>query len=193
MSLLKLYEEVDQYQVVLDWIDEHEDEIIAAGGELPGHLVELLDEVQGRVEEKVERTGLFVRNLEANAKAIEEEAQRLAKRARVLRSTAKGLKEYLGHQLDRLGVTRIDSPRCPVRWQTNGGKPSVELIDPNNVPEMFRRIKVEFDAEKAFAVAAEVSAALDSGEPITTRKGPFVVEFPELGIRVKRGRHVRVG
>lgn len=184
-NLLKLYEEVDQYQVVLDWLDEHDDEILAAGGELPEHLAQLLEEAEGRVEEKVERTGLFVRTLEANAKALEEEAARLARRARVLHSTAQAVKSYLGHQLDRLGVSRIDAPRCPVRWQTNGGKPSVELIDPDNIPEKFQRVRVEFDASKALKYAARDLAEVGPG--------PFELDIPELGIRVKRGRHVRVG
>src|SRR5690606_22994620 len=63
--MLKLYEHVDQYQVVLDWIEEHAAEIEAAGGVLPPELEELLDQAEGALQEKVERVALVIQNLKA--------------------------------------------------------------------------------------------------------------------------------
>lgn len=105
-TMLRLYEAVDQLEVVLDWMSEHEEAIVAAGGELPPELAELLDEVEGTLEAKVERTALVVRNLLANAKAAKEEADRLAAIAGTYNRQADSLKNYLLHSLKRAGVPK---------------------------------------------------------------------------------------
>lgn len=180
-TMLKLYEAVDQLEVVLDWMDEHEEAIIAAGGELPPELEELLEEVEGTLETKVERTALVVRNLLANAKAAKEEADRLAAIAATYSRQADSLKNYLLHSLKRAGVPKIETPRAKVRIQANG-TPSVRLAAPGEIPEPFRRVKVEFDA-----VAARNHLKNHNAIP-TPEDGEVEID----GLVVSRGVHLRI-
>lgn len=146
-TMLTLYEHVDQYQTVLDWLEEHEEEIRAAGGEIPPELDELLEQVEGDLETKVERTALVIQNLKANAKAAKEEAERLASTSRSYQRQADALTNYLQHQLNRAGAQRIETPRIKVRLQ-RASRPSIRPI--GDIPEEFQRVRVEFDGTKAY-------------------------------------------
>lgn len=114
---LKLYDATDALLDVRVWLEEHSDEIIAASGELPPELAELLDLAEGQLEAKVERVALYVRELIATADAIDSEAKRLAARAKAARNTADGLKGYLKAQLERVGMTSVKGVLATVRIQ----------------------------------------------------------------------------
>lgn len=183
-TALKLYEHVDAYQVVLDWMEEHEDDITAAGGVLPPELEALLDEIQGDLQDKVERTALVAQNLLANAKAAKGEADRLAALAKGYERQAETLKGYLKYQLERAGVKKIETPTAKVAIQKNG-RPSLRLADPNYIPEQF---KVQppppppvFDSQGAYEYLK--GAKLLPAEP-------GVIELD--GIVVELGSHLRI-
>lgn len=146
-SVLKLYEHVDDYLQVLDWIDENAEALEEAGGELPPELEELLDQVEGDVRQKVERTGLVVLNLLANVKEIKAERDRLKALAAGYERQANSLKEYLKVQLQRLGETRVDGARCKVRVQ-RASRPAITA--PEGVPPDFQRVRIELDGTKAY-------------------------------------------
>ena len=66
---------------------------------------ELLDyeqfsRLQMEREAKIENTALYVKNLEAEAKAIKEEEARLSERRKAMENKAKRLREYIGFALD---------------------------------------------------------------------------------------------
>lgn len=177
---LKLWEHIDDYQQVLDWIEEHEGEIREAGGVLPPELEELLEAVEGDVEAKVERAALVVRTLLVNAKAAEEEADRLAAIARGYDRQADSLKRYLLIQLQRAGMDRVETPRAKVRRQRNG-TPAVALRNPDEIPEAYQRVTVSFDSAGARRDLKEAGALpTEIGE---YERGPF---------RVTLGEHIRI-
>lgn len=183
-TALKLYGHVDAYQVVLDWMEEYEDEIIAAGGVLPPELEGLLEGVQGDLQAKVERTALVVQNLLANAKAAKGEADRLAGLARSYERQADTLKSYLKRQLERAGVKKVETPTAKVAIQKNG-RPSLRLADPNYIPEQF---KVQppppppvFDSQGAYEY-------LKGAKLLPTEPG--VIELD--GIVIELGSHLRI-
>jgi len=178
--MLKLYEHVDQYQIVLDWIEEHAAEIEAAGGVLPPELEELLDQAEGALHEKVERVALVVQNLKANAEAAQAEAKRLQAIARTYERQAEALKTYLHVQLQRAGLDRIEAPRAKVRVQLNG-RPTIRPADPNNIPEPYRKVVITFDSEAAYR---------DLKERGLIPAGPGRVEVD--GLLVERGTHLRI-
>ena len=179
-TAMRLYEYVDDYETVLDWIEEHEDVIREAGGELPPELEALLDEVEGAVEEKVKRVALVVQNMLAAAKAAKAEADRLSALAASRTRQADSLKTYLAMQIRRLGTTRVDTDLVKVRIQRNG-RPSIRPLDPEHIPEPFRRVRVEFDGAVAYDTLK--SAGLLQDAPDT-----FDIE----GLRVEYGEHVRI-
>jgi hypothetical protein len=177
--MLKLHEYVDDMEQVLDWIAEHEDQIVAAGGELPPELAELLEQVEGNVTEKVRRVALVILNLTASAKAASAEADRIAAMARTYERQTESLKRYLMFQLERAGTTRIETPTVKVRIQKNT-RPSIRLASPE-IPEQFRRVRVEFDASAAYSV-------LKAAKCLPEEPGRIEID----GLIIELGRHVRV-
>ena len=93
--MLKLHEYVDELEQVLGWIGEHEEEVVAAGGELPSEVMELLERIEGNLTEKVRRVALVILNLTASAKAAHAEAERIAAMARGYERQSESLKRYL--------------------------------------------------------------------------------------------------
>lgn len=149
-TMLKLYEAVDAYQTALDWMDEHEEEIIAAGGELPEELDAILEQAEGDLEEKVKRVALVVQNLKANASAAKEEADRLATTARSYQRQADALTNYLHHQMERAGVPRVETPVVKVRIQ-RASRPSIHsTVDLDELPDDLKRVTVSLDGNAAY-------------------------------------------
>lgn len=150
-TMLKLYEAVDAYQTALDWMEEHEDEIISAGGELPEELDAILDQAEGDLEEKVKRVALVVQNLKANANAAKEEADRLATTARSYQRQADALTNYLQYEMERAGVPRVETPVVKVRIQ-RASRPSITPTVPiEDLPQEFQRIRdPDFDGAAAY-------------------------------------------
>ncbi len=180
--MLKLHEYVDELEQVLEWMGEHEDEIVAAGGELPPHLLELLElleQVEGNFTEKVRRIALVILNLTASAKAAHAEAERIAAMARGYERRTEWLKRYLMFQLQRAGTARVETPTVKVRIQKNT-RPSIRCIAPE-IPEPFRRVRVEFDAAAAYA-------ALKRANCLPEEPGRAEID----GLLVELGQHVRV-
>lgn len=177
--MLKLHEYADELERVLDWIADNEERIIAAGGELPPELWEMLDRIEGDFTEKVRRVALVILNLTASAKAAQAEADRLAKMGRGYQRQAESLKRYLMAQLDRAGKTRVETPTVKVRIQKNT-RPSIRCAS-TEIPERFRRVTVEFDTAAAYD-------ALKAAGHLPQEPGGVEVE----GLVVELGRHVRV-
>lgn len=181
---LKLYEHVDAYQVVLDWMEEYEGEIVAAGGVLPPELEELLEEIEGDLQTKAGRTALVIQNLLANAKAAKGEAERLAALAKSYERQAEGLKAYVKRELERAGVAKVETPTAKVAIQRNS-RPSLRLADPARIPEQF---KIQppppppvFDGQGAYEYLRD--AKLLPAEPGTIELDGIVIEL---------GTHLRI-
>lgn len=119
-----LHEHVTAFLTVLDWIDENPEEMEAAGGVLPDHLEELLEEVEGDVRGKMERVALMERHVKANADQADLEAKRIADHAKAWERKRQALRTYLAMQLRRLGETRVDWASVKVRRQL-AGQPSI--------------------------------------------------------------------
>lgn len=178
--MLKLYEFVDAYQAVLDWIDENGEAISAGGGVLPPEVEAMLDGVTEGMEDKFERTACVQRNLAGMAKAAKEEKDRLAARQKSLERQAESLKSYLELQMKRVGSRRIDRPRAVLRFQVNS-RPSISAADPKAIPAPFRRVVVELDGDAAYEWAkAEGHIPKEAG---VARVGGLVIE---------RGEHLRI-
>lgn len=150
-TMLRLYEAVDAYQTVLDWLEENEEAIRAAGGEIPPELDALMEQVEGDLTEKVKRTALVVQNLKANAAAAQSEADRLARTAKTYERQAEGLTAYLHYELTRANVPRVETDLIKVRVQ-RASRPSVRYVG-EEIPEPFQKVipeQVVFDGTAAY-------------------------------------------
>lgn len=88
-------------------------------------------------EQKIENIGCFIKNLEADAKAIKEEAKNLAARAKAAENKADHLREYLRFCL---GEQKFQTPRLAVSFRHSK---KVE-VDPDrlyDIPDEFLRYK----------------------------------------------------
>jgi hypothetical protein len=139
-AAVKLYELAEARDILDSFLAETE-------GEVTPELQQLLDELAGKTEEKIERVALYVREQLAIAAAIDEEAKRLSARSASRKRAADGLKSYLKAQLERLGVKKIDGLLCTVAVQNN--PPSVKhLLEGNELYAL--------DEARPFIVRAEV-------------------------------------
>jgi hypothetical protein len=208
-TALRLYQATDALLEVKLWIVEHESEIIAAGGEMPPELAELVELAEGQFEEKIERVALFIRELLGTAKVAKEEADRLAKRAKAMEAAAESLKNgYLRWQMYRANVPAVKRPLATVRIQRNSA-PSLALsVDPKTLPDALRRdipeqIIPARSEENREAIVALWKPAYDEALAWAKKSDMTLAEAEEFarakaaealpaGVHVELGSHVRI-
>ena len=108
-------------------IDEETGEILNAGA---------LDELELARDEKIEGVGLWIKNLEAEAKAVKAEKDAMADRQRRLEKKAESLKGYLAYALQG---EKFSTPRIAMSWRRSE---SVAITDEYLVPDEFQNITV---------------------------------------------------
>lgn len=173
---LKLYEAVAQLDTVNMWIEEHADEILANGGEMPPALEALLHEAEGTFAQKVERTALKVRELDAEADAIKVEANRLSQRAKTATNAAASLKAYLHRCLEGAGETTVKSQLVTVAIHQN--PPRVEgALEPDQL------------AHSPYGVHVPESWTLDKAAVLAAHKAGTALP---AGLSVTRGSSLRI-
>lgn len=117
MQNLALYKLVE-IRATLDRVLEE------AEGELTPEVEEMLDALDGRVDEKIERIGLYIRERGAAAKAVKEERDRLDALAKREERAAESLKGYVKRHMEALGKTKVHGLLATVAIQHNS-QPSV--------------------------------------------------------------------
>ncbi len=139
---IKLWEAGDAIEIVRNWIDDHDEEIRANEGAIPDELAELLAQVEGTFKEKAERVALFVRELQATARAVKEEEDRLRDRRKTREAAADRLKRYLEAQMLDHMVPRIEGKLVTLRIQKNPPAVTHNLTDDDlrSAPEEFVRV-----------------------------------------------------
>lgn len=146
---MKLYEINHEIEDLLEkFIDPDTGEI------LDEQLAAAYDTLQMARSEKIENIGLFIKDLEAEAKAIKEEAKNLTARAKAAENRADSLKAYLQYCL---GGEKFKTPTLSVSYR----KSQKVEVDENRlfeVPEQYLRYKdpeVDKTAVKKALVAGE--------------------------------------
>jgi hypothetical protein len=205
---MRLYDATDALLEVRVWVEEHLDEIIASGGELPPALAEVIELAEAQFEQKTERVGLFVKELVVSAKAAKEASQQLAQRAKGFDATAEGLKSYLRRELYRADVGAVKRPLCTVRIQRNSGPSVTVTVDAAALPEKFRVEVPPPPPVPTYAVDRDALLAhwrpyYDDGLAIARSRGLTMAlgeqyahayaeaHLPE-GVSIELGSHVRI-
>jgi predicted nuclease with TOPRIM domain len=107
---VKLYELGDARDILDGFLAETE-------GEETPELKDLFEQLDGEVQQKVARTGLYIKELEADLTALDLECNRLAGRRNALKKRVDGLAGYLLANMERLGVARVEAPAITVAVQ----------------------------------------------------------------------------
>lgn len=139
-------------------IDEETGEIINA---------EELDRLELARDTKIEHIGLFIKNLLSDAEAYKKEKDSFAQKEKAAKTKAENLKDYLDRTLD--GET-FKSTRVNMTYRRSV---SVEIIDPDAIPERFLKFSVAVDKDGA-------KRALKAGETVP---GAELVEKRNLQIK----------
>ena len=133
---MKLYEISDAIRAALDHIDVDPEtgEILNADN---------LHAVEAEASDKVEATALYLRELDAEAKAANEEADRMLARVKSMQKRSDYLKSML---LDALHATgKVKTARVTVSIRTTK---AVEIAEGANLPEAYTTIKTTVSPNK---------------------------------------------
>ena len=133
---MKLYQISDAIRQALDHIelDEETGEILSA---------DELHAVEAEAAEKIEATALYLRELDAEAKAAKEEADRMLARVKSMQKRSDYLKATL---LDALHATgKVKTVRVSVSIRTTQ---AVEVSEGANLPEAYTTVKTTVSPNK---------------------------------------------
>ena len=154
--------------------DDHaalEDMLYELGGDISDDQVEAaiqewMAEIQGDLAKKADGYICLIRNLESQAASRKAEADRLATLARVETNAAARLKDRLHQFMLHSGIQRIDTERFRITVAKNGGNVPLildESVQPEQLPETFRRVRYEADKDA-------IRATLEAGHGLTFAK-----------------------
>lgn len=133
---MKLYQISDAIRQALDHIelDEETGEILSA---------DALHAVEAEAAEKIEATALYLRELDAEAKAAKEEADRMLARVKSMQKRSDYLKAML---LDALHATgKVKTGRVTVSIRTTK---AVEIAEGADLPEAYTTVKTTVSPNK---------------------------------------------
>lgn len=125
MTDLTLYNIADQYLADLQKLQDMEiDEQTFA---------DTLEGLSGELELKATNVAMFVRNLEASAEAIKNAEKAMADRRKALEAKADRIRQYLLDNMNRTGITKIESPYFVLSIRKN--PPAVEVLNQDMIPD----------------------------------------------------------
>lgn len=145
---MKLYEISDAIRAALDHIelDEETGEILQA---------DALHAVEAEAAEKIEATALYLRELNAEAKAAKDEADRMIARVKSMQKRSDYIKSML---LDALHVTgKVKTARVTVSIRTTK---AVEIAEGADLPEAYTTVKTTVSPNKT-AIKDALSAGIE--------------------------------
>jgi outer membrane murein-binding lipoprotein Lpp len=128
-----LYEISNEYQSLLEKTYDPET------GEIFPQVLDKLDEISAKIEDKAIAVASYIKNLDAEREAIEKAKKNMAEREARLDKRADYLTQYLQSNMERCGITEIKSPmfviklkKCPF---------STDIIDENIIPDDYKKTK----------------------------------------------------
>lgn len=133
---MKLYEISDALRTALEHIevDEETGEVLSA---------DELHAVEAAANDKIEATALYLRELDAEAKAAKDEADRMIARVKSMQKRSDYLKSML---LDALHATgKVKTARVTVSIRTTQ---AVEVSEGADLPEAFQTVKTTVSPNK---------------------------------------------
>ena len=148
--------EIDNLIINFEYeIDEETGEILNA---------DELDSLAMAREEKLENIGLYIKNIEAEAKAIKAEKENMAARQKRLENKSDSLRGYLANALDG---EKFSTPRIALSWR----KSEMVDIEPDaKVPDEYVRTETIRKPDKLGLKEALKNGAEFDGVRLVTRQ-----------------------
>jgi hypothetical protein len=130
---MNLYNIANEYQNIFEQTFDTET------GEINENALACLAEVKSTIQEKGIAVASYIKNIDAERKAIEEAKKAMAEREKRLDNRVNYLTQYLQSNMERCGINEIKSPyfvvklkKCPF---------STEIWDENLIPNDYKKTK----------------------------------------------------
>ncbi len=144
-AMNSLYELAGEYRAISDKLHDLDipEEVIA----------DTLEGLGGDLQEKSVNVAKYFRNLESMADQIKQAEAQMAARRKAIEKRASSLKQYLHVNMERAGITKIESPWFVVSIKKNPD--AVQIDDESLIPrDYFREIPATFQLDKNLVKAA---------------------------------------
>lgn len=116
--------------------------------DLPAEVIaDTLESITLPFEQKAASVSAFIRNMEATAEQIKQAEAEMAKRRKAMENRASHIREYLLAQMQRTGITKIESPLFRISIRNN---PESVVIDSEaQIPaDYLREIPATYSPDK---------------------------------------------
>ena len=192
-SLFEIDAELDS---LLDEIEEE----TAQGGEPSGELVARFQQFCSAHDEKVDRIGRFLRQMEAREQFCRAEASRLSDRARIAAGKVVRTKNMVLFYLMSRDLKAIEGCEFTLRAQKNS-QDSVRITDDATLPAAYRKIDAHIGGVLWETVLANLpnelgkmlEGTVEESRPDTDSiKAAILHEEQVPGAELRRGWHLRV-
>ena len=140
-------------------------------GEITGDLSSL-ETLEMARDEKIENTGLYIKNLAADIEQLKNEENALKQRRQIKEHRIDRLKQYVSYSLQNAGHKKFETPRLSLSFRKTT---AVDIDDMDKLPEEYRRTKTEIRADKT-----AISKAIKNGVEVD---GARLVERLSLQIK----------
>lgn len=137
---MNLYSIANQYQEILEQTFDQET------GEINESAIASLEIMKSNIEDKGIAIASFIKNIDADRKAIEEAKKSMAEREAKLNNRVDYLTKYLQANMERCGINEIKSPyfviklkKCPI---------STEIIDEKLITNNYKKKKEIISIDK---------------------------------------------
>ena len=159
-----LYELTSEFQDFVAELDRVSDKT----GEIPEELAVKLDLIQGEFRDKIDAVLRVRVGLVAHAEGIDAEINRLSALRDGYARRADWLKSYVFACMLATGTQKIET-KLFCAWVQKNGRPSVILRDGEEIPETFKRTRVEFDSTAAYESWREWKRLKEAAEEMQRR------------------------
>ena len=184
----------------LDSLLEEIGEQTAQGSEPSGELVARFQQFCSAHDEKVDRIGRFLRQMEAREQFCRSESARLSDRARAAASKVERTKNMVLYYLMSRDLKSIEGREFTLRAQKNS-QDSVRVIDEATLPFAFRKIDARIGGVLWETVLANLpdelgrmlEGTVEESRPDTDSIKAAILHQDQVpGAELRRGWHLRI-
>jgi hypothetical protein len=135
------------------------EELIENGGELTPSLEEQLAITEDQLQNKSVAYSFVIKQMDADVDIIDAEIKRLQNLKKQREKASEYLKERIKHAMDTFQIEEIKTPLVKINFRKSE---SVEVDDVNQLPSLYKVVKVTEQADKA-----AIKAAIKDGVEVT--------------------------
>jgi hypothetical protein len=200
MSTIAATNSLFEIDAELDGLLDEIEEQTAQGGEPAGELVARFQQFCSAHDEKVDRIGRFLRQMEAREQFCRSEAARLSDRARATAGKVERTRNMVLYYLMSRSLKAIEGREFTLRAQKNS-QDSVRITDEAALPVAFRKIDARIGGVLWETVLANLpdelgemlESTLEESRPdMDSIKAAILHEEQVQGAELRRGWHLRV-